>query len=179
MPFGGLTVLLGGDFWQILLVVAGEGREVIGVASVSKSYLWRECTVFHLWQNMCIEPNVPPVTLDGKAVSFKDWVLSLGDGLAPTYALDEDIEPCWVEIPKEVHVDYSGDPIKAIVDKIYPDLQHNHGDAEYLRGRAILMPLNEVTSPTGLRIVCANEDETWIGYTKNIVYREIFNDIQY
>ncbi|KAK1360649.1 hypothetical protein POM88_045123 [Heracleum sosnowskyi] len=92
---------------------------------------------------MRIEPNVPPVTIDGKPVSFKDWVLSLGDGLAPTYALDEDIEPSWVEIPKEVRVDYSGDPVKAIVDEIYPDLQHNHGDAEYLRRRAILTPLNE------------------------------------
>ncbi|KAK1352061.1 ATP-dependent DNA helicase [Heracleum sosnowskyi] len=92
---------------------------------------------------MRIEPNVPPVTIDGQPVSFKDWVLSLGDGLAPTYALDEDIEPSWVEIPKEIRVDYSGDPVKAIVDEIYPDLQQNHGDAEYLRGRAILTPLNE------------------------------------
>ncbi|KAK1374380.1 hypothetical protein POM88_030573 [Heracleum sosnowskyi] len=41
------------------------------------------------------------------------WVLSLGDGLAPTYVLDEDIEPSWVQIPKEVRVDYSGDPVKA------------------------------------------------------------------
>lgn len=38
---------------------------------------------------------------------------------------------------------YSGDPMKAIVDEIYADLQHKHGCLEYLRDRAILTPLNE------------------------------------
>lgn len=38
---------------------------------------------------MRIEPNVTPVTVDGKSVHFKDWVLSLGDGLAQTYAFDD------------------------------------------------------------------------------------------
>ena len=45
LPFGGLTVLLGGDFMQVLPVVPIEGRQVIVSASVSKSYLWRECTL--------------------------------------------------------------------------------------------------------------------------------------
>lgn len=51
---------------------------------------------------MCIESDVPPVTVSGEIINFKDWVLSIGDVLAPTYALDDDIEPSWVEIPKEV-----------------------------------------------------------------------------
>lgn len=43
----------------------------------------------------------------------------------------------------------------------------------------LYVAVSRVTSPTGLKIVCANEDETSIGYTKNIVYHEIFNDMQY
>ncbi|KAL8134971.1 hypothetical protein AgCh_009839 [Apium graveolens] len=73
---------------------------------------------------MRIESDIPPVTVNGKPVHFKDWVLSLGDGLAPIFALDDDVEPSWVEIPKEVHVTYSGDLIIAIVDEIYGDLPH-------------------------------------------------------
>ena len=38
---------------------------------------------------------------------------------------------------------YSGDPVKAIVDHIYKDLDEGHGSLEYLRDRAILTPLNE------------------------------------
>lgn len=39
--------------------------------------------------------------------------------------------------------------------------------------------ISRVTSPLGLKIVCANKDENSVGYTKNIVYHEIFNDIHY
>lgn len=42
---------------------------------------------------MRIEINVPPVTIDGKKVSFRDWVLALRDGSQQTFALGEDLEP--------------------------------------------------------------------------------------
>ncbi|XP_074351068.1 uncharacterized protein LOC141690263 [Apium graveolens] len=143
LPFGGLTVLLGGDFRKILPIITGEGREAIVGASISNSYLWQECIIFQLLQNMRIESDVPPVTVDGKLVHFKVWVLSIGNGLVPVFTLDDDVDPSWVQIPKEVHVTYSGDPIIAIVDEIYHDLPHNHGNTNYLRERAILTPLNE------------------------------------
>lgn len=43
----------------------------------------------------------------------------------------------------------------------------------------LYVAVSRMTSPGGLKIVCANEDEISVGYTKNIVYREIFNDIHY
>ncbi|KAK1361035.1 hypothetical protein POM88_045509 [Heracleum sosnowskyi] len=42
-----------------------------------------------------------------------------------------------------IDVVYSGDPIKAIVDEIYADLNEKHGCLDYLCDRAILTPLNE------------------------------------
>lgn len=41
----------------------------------------------------------------------------------------------------------------------------------------IYVAVSRVTSPTGLKIVCIDEDETCVGHTKNIVYKEIFDDI--
>ena len=41
----------------------------------------------------------------------------------------------------------------------------------------IYVAISRVTSPSGLRILCVNEDEKYAGYTKNVVYHEIFNDI--
>lgn len=57
--------------------------------------------------------------------------------------IDDDIEPTWIQIPKELQIEYSGDPVKAIMDEIYGSLQLTHGNIDYLRDRAILTPLNE------------------------------------
>jgi hypothetical protein len=40
-PFGGMTLVLGGDFRQILLVVPKGRREHIVNASIKRSYLWK------------------------------------------------------------------------------------------------------------------------------------------
>ena len=42
-PFGGKTVVLGGDFRQILPVIAKGRREQIVEASITKSSLWNNC----------------------------------------------------------------------------------------------------------------------------------------
>ena len=64
ISFGGMTMLLGGDFRQVLPVVPKKGREDIVGSSIIKSSLWDNCTVFDLVENMRIEKNVPPVTID-------------------------------------------------------------------------------------------------------------------
>lgn len=102
LPFGGLSMLLGGDFRQILPVIPKKGREEIVGASISKSQLWQSCQVFKLVENMRIEKNVPPVTIAGRKVPFREWVLALGDGLEPVLAFGDDVEPSWIRIPQEV-----------------------------------------------------------------------------
>ncbi|XP_074324065.1 uncharacterized protein LOC141660986 [Apium graveolens] len=143
LPFGGLTMVLGGDFRQVLPVIPKKRRVEIVAASISKSDLLHYCKVFTLRENMRIEINVPTVTVRGDKVQFRDWVLALGDGLEETIAIGDDLEPSWVSLPEEVRVNYSGDAVKAIVNEIYKDLHKKHGDVEYLRSRAILTPLNE------------------------------------
>ncbi|CAN0880300.1 ATP-dependent DNA helicase PIF1 [Linum grandiflorum] len=53
-PFGGKTVLLGGDFRQTLPVVPNRGREDNINASLPRSYLWNYCKLLHLTINMRI-----------------------------------------------------------------------------------------------------------------------------
>ncbi|KAK1391346.1 hypothetical protein POM88_010402 [Heracleum sosnowskyi] len=89
------------------------------------------------------DKDVPPVTIDGRKISFSTWVLSLGNGSERTTPLDNENDPSWVRIPDEVHVKYTGDPVDVIVDEIYAELHLKYKDVEYLRDRAILTPLNE------------------------------------
>ena len=51
-PFGGKTILLGGDFRQILLVVPKGKRQDIVLGSINRSHLWDNCQVFLLTKNM-------------------------------------------------------------------------------------------------------------------------------
>ena len=41
-PFGGMTMVLGGDFCQILSVIPKGRRHNIVTASIKRSYLWRD-----------------------------------------------------------------------------------------------------------------------------------------
>lgn len=41
----------------------------------------------------------------------------------------------------------------------------------------LYIAVSRVTSPLGLKILCVDETESCAGYTKNVVYREIFNDL--
>ena len=51
-PFGGKTMILGGDFREVLPVVAHGSRQDTVKASISKSYLWPYAQVYTLNTNM-------------------------------------------------------------------------------------------------------------------------------
>ncbi|XP_028094396.1 uncharacterized protein LOC114294463 [Camellia sinensis] len=51
-PFGGITVVLGGDFRQILLVIPKGVREQIVNASLRQSVLWKHIYILTLDLNM-------------------------------------------------------------------------------------------------------------------------------
>lgn len=74
LPFGGKTVLLGGDFRQTLPIIPQGSRADAVLASIKQSHLWDFCNVFDLKQNM---------RLDESQESFAEWLLSVGDGAAP------------------------------------------------------------------------------------------------
>ncbi len=50
--FGGLPVIMGGDFAQILLVVYQDTRATIVGAYIQRSYIWPQLSLLFLRQNM-------------------------------------------------------------------------------------------------------------------------------
>ncbi|CAN7055491.1 unnamed protein product, partial [Brassica oleracea var. botrytis] len=69
--FGGKTVMLGGDFRQILPVILQGSRADTVLASISHSYIWNSCHKFSLKTNM-------RVNKDEK--EFSEWLLKVGEG---------------------------------------------------------------------------------------------------
>jgi hypothetical protein len=86
--FGAKTVVLGGDFRQILPVVSKVGREDIVSASLPRSHLWQYVTILRLHINMRVM-----ATNSKEQREFAKWVLNVGDGNLPAIAGEEGVDP--------------------------------------------------------------------------------------
>ena len=145
-PFGGKTILLGGDFRQILPVVPKGKRQDIVLGSINRSHLWDNCQVFLLIKNMRVNEDLTTTASRNKILEFKKWVLDIGDGTVPTIAKDGEIEETWIKIPDEFLIEPEQDPIEKIVTSTYPLFEEMQGNTEYLKERTILAPKNETVN---------------------------------
>ncbi|XP_058220214.1 uncharacterized protein LOC131330599 [Rhododendron vialii] len=71
-PFGGITVVLGGDFRQILPVVPKGVREEIVNASLRRSVLWADICILTLNLNMRLN------TTDPENATFANFLMEVG-----------------------------------------------------------------------------------------------------
>ncbi|KAK9203752.1 hypothetical protein WN943_014008 [Citrus x changshan-huyou] len=138
-PFGGLTIVCGGDFRQILPVVPKGTRADIVDASLNSSYLWPFFKIYELKQNMRLYNGSVSGSEAAKIASFDKWLLQIGNG-----SLYDDIDRDLVKLPSDICKKPSENLMKSIVDTIYPSIQHNYSDPAYLKERAILTPKNEM-----------------------------------
>jgi ATP-dependent DNA helicase PIF1 len=139
LPFGGKTVVFGGDFRQILPVIPKGTRADIVHATINSSYLWRRCNVLTLRQNMRLQFSSNSAEND-QLQEFAKWILDIGDGKIGII----DDGDCIVEIPHDLLIQSSADPIGDIVEAIYPNLLQNMLIPNFFQDRAILAPTLEV-----------------------------------
>ncbi|KAK9724002.1 hypothetical protein RND81_05G040500 [Saponaria officinalis] len=141
--FGGKTVVLGGDFRQILPVVPRKGRTDIVDASISKStQIWPHCKVLKLVKNMQLMHGKDDRE-NADIEEFSRWVLDIGDGKVTATAKTGEDEKTWISIPEDMIIENTGDSVASIVEEVYPNLLENYTDTAYLQGRAILTPKND------------------------------------
>jgi ATP-dependent DNA helicase PIF1 len=141
--FGGKTVLLGGDFRQVMPVVEGGTRLDTVDASITNSYLWSHVRILRLTINMRLLGMASAGLPTEQIKSFNDWVLSIGDGTAEGTAHNEDDGSALIEIPRDILVPRIGSAVDDIVRSTYPNLETSYSDPVYLRERAIVSPKND------------------------------------
>ena len=127
-PFGGLTVVFGGDFQQILpVIVKGSRAQVVG-ACIQRSFLWTSITVLHLQQNMRLNIR------DEAEAHFAKWQLEVGQGKHTDEAYN-------ISLPD--HFRCRESTVASLIDTIYPGVQTpNHPDL-YFSERTILSCKND------------------------------------
>nr|XP_051190271.1 uncharacterized protein LOC127303598 [Lolium perenne] len=118
-PFGGKTVVFGGDFRQVLPVVRKGSRGQIVEVTLRSSYLWKEMRPLRLVTNMRAHNDQ----------WFADYLLRVGNGTEETdeegnIRLAEDI--CVPSTDNEV------DDLEKLINHVFPALNHNMTDPEFL-----------------------------------------------
>ncbi|XP_076917883.1 uncharacterized protein LOC143578105, partial [Bidens hawaiensis] len=129
----------GGDFRQILPVVQNGSRSDIFNASLSSSHIWSKYKVLRLTKNMRLTVSCDPPIFEETA-QFADWLLELVEGKLG----GENDGNSSIEIPDDLLIGDSSDPLSDLIDFIYPALLDNFNQISYFQERAILAPLNEV-----------------------------------
>ncbi|ONM18759.1 hypothetical protein ZEAMMB73_Zm00001d004347 [Zea mays] len=139
LPFGGKTVVFGGDFRQVLPVVRKGSRAQIVAASLQSSYLCESMCHLKLVQNMRAQSDP----------WFAEYLLRVGGGTEETNN-DGD-----VRLPDEVCVSYTGNDhdLDRLIDDIYPNLNENMSNTSYITSRAILSTRNDWVDMINMRMI--------------------------
>lgn len=130
---GGCTVLLSGDFRQILPVVKRGSRADEVNASLKNSALWPKIKVLSLKKNMRVHLKGDP-----EAGKLSELLFKLGEGKIIS-------SEGKIEVPNELCQVVND--LKSLTDKIYPDTRNILSKPiEWLQERAILTPLNQTAN---------------------------------
>ncbi|XP_031097065.1 uncharacterized protein LOC116001320 [Ipomoea triloba] len=139
--FGGKTVVLGGDFRQILPVVPKGTRQDIVSSAINSLYLWNSCKVLKLTKNLRLSTVDAHVDLHS-LTEFANWIANIGDGNigGPNNGYAE------VQIPKSMLLSSNSDHIATIVNSTFPMFVNGNSSPQFLEGRAILAPTLDVVN---------------------------------
>ena len=133
-----MTMIFGGDFQQILLVVANGSRADIVNACLRNSYLWTTMQILKLRTNMRLQHSP-------QDSSFANWLVDIGHGRH----IDDDGN---INIPQSM-LTFSEDEL---INNIYGDIDLiplTPPPIDYFLDRAILAPRNIDVQDTNEKIL--------------------------
>ena len=136
--FGGLTMIFGGDFQQILPVVPKGSRADIVNACLRMSYLWNDIIVLKLRKNMRLQDSPENTT-------FSEWLLDIGHGRHIDNEGNINIPPSMITYDED-----------ELISKIYEGIEEitlTPPPINYFLDHAILAPRNFDVRETNEKIL--------------------------
>jgi hypothetical protein len=146
LPFGGLVVVFGSNFQQILPVVPRGTRGDVVVAALNHSSIWQHVRVFKLHTNMRMQRLLAQGGAHAQAnatrhQAFADYLQRVGEGAKHVYpSVGEDS----ILIPHDMWC--NGPTVADLIEEVYGTLSsivEYDVRSAYIIERAILTPLNE------------------------------------
>ncbi|KAL6565353.1 hypothetical protein OROGR_002304 [Orobanche gracilis] len=139
LPFGGKTIVFGGDFRQTIPIIIGGGRSDAVDACLINSRLWCSIRKIHLLQNMRAKGDS----------NFRDFLLRVGRGTQPYIQNDN------IRLPAEMCLPYRYDdnPLNELLSEIFPDFAVLLNSPVSLIERAILTPKNDCVHEINIALI--------------------------
>ena len=139
LPFGGKTVVFGGDFRQVLPIVRKGTRAQIVDASLRRSELWNSMRQLKLVHNMRAQNNK----------WFAEYLLRIGNGTEET---NDDGE---IQLPTSICVPNKTDDnsLDRLIDNVYKTDNASLKDPKYITSRAILSTRNDSVDKINLKMI--------------------------
>lgn len=144
--FGGITVVLGGDFRQTLPVIPNAKKCQILAASITRSYLWQHCVLLELTENMRLTCSTLSQDDKMELQQFAEWLLFVGSGRVPGSVPTEQLDTTWVKIPEYLLLPIDERNLEGLISFVYGSTPDVFQLPTYLCERAILAPTNEVAA---------------------------------
>lgn len=170
-PFGGKTMIFGGDFQQTLPVIPRGSREDIVAACLQKSYLWEHIRVLELRENMRLQTGVQAEMEFHDEVArlervreeqaFGNWLLDVGHGRNIA-------EDGTIALPENMRCGSTN----ALIDFIYPGISGPTPPPEYFLDRTILAPRNSDVDELNLDILSRMQGEERVYFSADSVAKE-------
>jgi hypothetical protein len=127
-PFGGITVVFGGDFRQTLPIVPRGVRQQIISASLCRGKLWKDVEVHYLVKNMRLD-RTPESDEHAK------WLLDIGAGRNYVEGTER------VEIPEDMCCE--NNTVESLIEATYPGIGQGHKEDQYFLDRTLLSCKND------------------------------------
>ena len=128
-----MTIVLGGDFQQILPVITTGEKEYIIDTTIRQSYLWPHFKILTLQENMKLKQhNISPVQKI-KIPKFSNWLLNISDGTFIEIKDPDNEDATWIEIPEKFLLHYDASPFKKITHLVNNNLINNFDNVDYLK----------------------------------------------
>eukprot|EP00918_Siedleckia_nematoides_P095730 GHVU01210061.1.p1 GENE.GHVU01210061.1~~GHVU01210061.1.p1 ORF type:complete len:483 (-),score=34.49 GHVU01210061.1:465-1856(-) len=153
LPFGGITVLVAGDFKQILPIDRWDKSMGVKV-TVKNSTVWPHFKQMQLRRNMRLQQSTP------EDVAYQQWVDDLGHGrLQQT--------PCaTVKLPEGRTAPLNDE---AAINWVYPNFEDNFADPEYLKQRLLITPIHATKNRLSENICARIPGDATVCYSYNAV----------
>uniref|UniRef100_I1NQ41 ATP-dependent DNA helicase n=1 Tax=Oryza glaberrima TaxID=4538 RepID=I1NQ41_ORYGL len=137
--FGGKMIVFGGDFRQVLPVIRKGTRSQITEATLRRSYLWDCMVQLKLVRNMRAQSDA----------WFADYLLRVGNGT------EEVNKEGNIGLPSDICLECKGNEtdLERLIDTVFPNLNDNLMDPNYITCRAILSTRNEFVDRINMKMI--------------------------